>query len=474
MNNPNKANICGFGKMTGGSICCMIFILLFFLFFVQMEFYYCLQFEFNFTLETKSFHFDLPQAILTEFPQFDLKNVEIINRNSPNFPLYRTYLHEREFDQSKQPLVYTGNDFQPDLCISTFVHAAFYEGIDVLYINNGYVGDIQIVGTKEYYIDMYNFTGWYNPYDIQRDNNFKTTKGFRYVLAPISRWIDYFGHWIDDTVCPMLFIEDWIWDLNPVLCIARNNKELVREYLNIIGHGNIEVVNYYKEMIYAEHLFVVKAFGHENPCGHISLPLLREKASNYYGTKGIKPEIYAYANKQNTNRKITNLQTLIDEISKQYSIEFKLIKVNFPNREQFAKTMASVKLLVCPSGSLAFNILFMSEGTGFLTLNSMMIDGPNIKIASDLSIWHVEIINPKMGHYRSPGPTNITRSLIGFKVIKSAVENGKWPENNLFSPYNGEYMRKQMGPKINMTLLLKDVIPGEYELYKKSVDFSSI
>ena len=420
------------------------------------------------------FQFNSPQEEINPIIRsFSLDKLDILTRNNSSQFLYKEFLYYREFDQSRQSLVYVGNDFKSNNVIRAYIHATLYEGLDIYIINNAYIHSWHDIFTQDYIFDFYEDPGMFQPNELKK-KVCNSNSGYKYVLAPLVRWLPIFGHWVTDTVCPLLYVEDWIWDLKPVLALPMVYHDYAREYLNILGHSDIKIVNREREFIYGEVMFVVKGFAHEISTGFHSFPILRDKMVQYYGLQDIKPEIYVYMNKPNLNRRFTNLKELISKIEEENNVKFTELRPNYPDRTTFARHLANAKLLICPGGSIAVNVVFMKENTGFLTLDSMNMEGPNLQYACNLNLWHVEVIHPKMEHFSRPGPANITRGAYAFKVLNYAVNNQKWPQNNLFSPYKLELFKELLKDGINFTLQMDHIVPELYEEYKKTVDFDKI
>ena len=403
-------------------------------------------------------------------PHFNILTAKIKTMKDVN--IYKSYMNHEDFLQERQCLVYTGKDYDDRFYCQAYVAPIFYERVDIMIFNNAFIQGWNILGTEGYLYDLYNYTYIYDPQKIKRSTKCKPIAGYSIVLAPIVRWLPIFAHWITDFICPLLFVDEWIWDLNPVVCLDNVGEELFREYMKIIGHENATLVNRREGFVYAETMYVVKGYAPEIPCGVKSLGILREKLVKYYGLENIKPEYYGFMNKDNNNRKILNLKEIINLIESEYNIAFKELRVNQPNRIDFARYMSSIKLLICPGGSMAYNVIFMKENTGFLTFDAECLDGPDIQISCHLKLWHIEIVHPKVPHFNVPLNANITRTLYSFRVINYAVEHQKWPENNLFSPYNftlfKQYLNNVTINTIPQNLLVIQFTPYLYKIYKDS------
>ena len=416
-------------------------------------------------LET-SFDFSPGNYKIYDFEKYDINHTVL--KTLHDLTPYKTVQYYKDFKQKDQSLVYTGKDYNPWNFNQIYVHAIFYERVDLYIFHNAYIQGWEQLGTKGYYYDMYDFSWVYDPIKARNNNKCNTSVGYKYVIAPIVRWLPIFGHWLTDCVCPLMYIDEWIWDLNPVICLAGVPQEMFREYMKIIGHENAVLVDRKDSFIYAETMFVIKGYAPESDSGARSLPILAEKIAEYYDLKDIKPMNYGYMNKENLNRKFTNMKELITEIENKFNLNFTLLKPNQPDRKTFAKAMASLKILVCPSGSLSFNIVMMKQGTGFLTLDSMCLDGPNIQIACHLKIWHVEVIHPNMIHVFDPKPANITRAIYSFQVLKYAVDNQRWPYNHkLYCPYNFSLFKKYLKDEKNLpqNLRVNDFSKRLYDYY---------
>ena len=412
----------------------------------------CIAFDGNFYRQQQKF---------SQFPHFDLQHSIVVNKSHIDILDHQMFTYKTNLDPEKLPLAYVGQDFKP-LAMQIRVNSYENETVDILHIPHGFVGP-DIFGRGDKLIDFF-ACHVYNPEDSQK-NYLPTTKGVRYAITSVSKYQNVFGHWISDVTCPLLYVPQFIWDLNPVFCITYADASLAREYMNILGHPNIEIEVVQNSLLYAEHLFIAQGVPSIKPCGIHSMPILRQKLADYYELHDIKPENYGYMNKDRSYRRFTNMKALITTLEETKKVKFRALFVNSPDRRSFAKTMASLKLFLVACGSQPMNSLFLKEGTGFLTLNSDLIDGPNLKIATDLHLWHIEVVHPKMGHWGYPGRANVTRVVMCFDILSSAIENQRWPSNNLFSPINLSNFHTKLGVPANLSLTLDDIIEGEYKDY---------
>ena len=318
------------------------------------------------------------------------------------------------------------------------VHTLFVEQINLFEIPNGYAGFGQLICNQTHLIDI--TEAFYNVKTIiDRENQLTKYIGVRYALVPFYRWSNVFGHWITDVMGPLMFVPDWIWNLNPLIVVWCRDFKFVDEFLTAIGHPNLKVATVHEFTVYAEHLFVAHGRALLHSCGARSMALLREKLSSYYKLNEISPNEYGYMNKENRYRRFINMEEIIAKISESKGIHFTSLSVNKPNRESFARSIASLRILVCPCGSIAYNIIYMKPNTGLLSLNGHRIDAPNLKIAAELKIWHIQVVHDRIHHFGGPGNGDINRIEKAFNVVYYAVQNLKWPPNNYFSPINYDY-----------------------------------
>ena len=223
-------------------ICYYNNLILFSLFAICMNLYYVLAFPRLSLINTQnicfldfSIDFTPDNHKIYNIEKYDINNTVLMTGDE--IPIFKIFQNYKNFSQDDQSLVYTGKDYNPWCFNQVYVHAVFYERMNLYLLHNAYIQGYEQLGTKGYYIDMYNCKWYYDPIKAKEKNNCNTSRvGYKYVIAPIARWLPTFGHWITDCICPLMFVDEWIWNLNPVVCLPRNPKELFREYMKILGH----------------------------------------------------------------------------------------------------------------------------------------------------------------------------------------------------------------------------------------------
>ena len=407
----------------------------------------------------------LPQEKFENFPRFEIKKCRQINITDPSYPYCKRVFLDFHIDQDFIPRLYIGNDW-PRSVVSAYLAAFFIEAVNIYYIKNGFVGNDRLIVSDYYnFIDVTNtnvkLQGVYNKYA-----KYNTTHGYRYVLTAITSWGFVFGHMFTDVFGPLIFLDESIWDLKPILCLPTGILEVGRLFLDAMGHTDIECRILNKEIIYAEHLYAVSGYAKHCVSGFYTMPILREYLHKYYNLEKSKPTNYGFVNKRVGRRHFTNLKELIETFQQQYNISFIPIHINQPNRREFAKTVSTLKIWVSSCGSIGFNCVFMKEKTGIFSLSAGSVDIHHFHFTLCIKMWHVSVIHPKMTHYGKSGMANITRCIYSFNVLWYAVENQKWPKNNnLFLPMNETIYREYAGNTPNFNLDLSSVINHLYDIY---------
>ena len=405
------------------------------------------------------------------FPIFNIKNCKQIYFSNPSFPYYKSVFLDHSIDEDFITRVYTGIDWENNV-IPTYAPTYYIEAVNIYYIKHGFVGNSRLIVSE--YNNFFDVTNSSIHLDERRYNDIKkytTTDGYRYVLTAVTDFGHIFAHMFTDVFGPFLFVNESIWDLKPIVCLQSGIPDVVRWLLDATGHTDIEFRILNKEIIYAENLYVVSGYSKICTSGHYTMPILRNHIFKYYHLEQNKPINYGYMNKKKGHRHFKNLGELINILEQNYNISFIHLKINEPNRAEFARTISTLKIFITPCGSIGFNCILMKEKTGTLSLAANYIDMHHYHFTLCLKIWHVSVIHPNMLHYGSSGNLNMTRCLYSFKVLKIAVENQKWPTNyNLFAPINETLYRSISGDPANFNINPQPVIIALYKSYIQNPD----
>ena len=405
------------------------------------------------------------QETFHKFPSFNLSLCKKIAFSDPSFPKFKKYYHERHLNTSTLPLVYAGR-FWSHLTIATYTATYFIEAVNVFYVKNGFVGPHRLIASN--YTNFFDVTNTTINLNRNKLKDVKTTHGYRYVLTAVTDCGHFFAHILTDIFGPLMFLDPKIWDLKPVLVIQSGSAIDMKEYLNIIGYPNIQIIILNNEIIYGENLYVVSGYSQLCTSGFYSLPILQKYMFQYYKLDNIKPDKYGYMNKRPGRRHFTNLNKLIKTIEENYNISFIELKVNEPSRVEFARLFSSLKICVAPGGSIGFNCILMQNGTGTLALSADQMDMHQMHFTVNTHNWHVSVLHPNMHHWYGSGEANITRCMYAYNVLNYAIEHQKWPlGHHLFSPINETAYRESVGIPPDFTLKPIGVINKLYEEYIK-------
>ena len=99
---------------------------------------------------------------------------------------------------------------------------------------------------------------------------------------------------------------------------------------------------------------------------------------------------------------------------------------------KLARTMASIKILVCPGGSFTMNSVYMNEGTGQLILSANWLDVSCSAVGYFCNIWCLSIAHPYSEHFGGSGPADVPKVINNVLRLIYTVENQHYPPVNLF------------------------------------------
>ena len=409
-----------------------------------------------------SFKMGLPQEELSDFPKLNVSDCFKLDYYDNGFPFYTSVYLEHHINQELIPLVDTGTDWSGRVQ-AQYIPTFYIEGVRLFYIKNGFLAMHRtIVSDYNHFIDIANSSVDMNKNKI---NNLNTTKGYRYVITSVSDWGWVFAHMFTDIFGPLIFVDESIWNLKPILILPDGIWDVGRLLLDAMGHSDIELMIVKDEIIYAENLFVAAGYARISPSGHYSIPALKKLIFKYYELEKNKPVNYGFMNKKVGWRHFYNLNDLIKIIEQEHNISFIFLSVNQPKQTEFIKTMSTLRIFVAPCGSIGFNCIYTHDGTGSLSLAAQILDMHQYHFAMDAKTWHVSVIHQYLYHWGWAGNASIPRCVNAFNILKYAVDHQKWPiDHHLFLPIDEQMYRKHGGHPPNFTQKTDDPI---HELYSK-------
>ena len=304
----------------------------------------------------------------------------------------------------------------------------YCEKMNLYYVKQSYVKQVvDVVLNDGKYFMLYSEDPKYEIMKPTKQSIY-ATKCYNYALfVPNIFWYG-FGHWFTDVLSGLMLLPEWVWDLKPVFVIACDIN-LVKFTLTCIGHGDIETVNS-RNYIYAENLFVFTGNEEWHTFGMHSCYLLKQKFHDSLKLNEIEPVHYYYRNKSPGWRHFINLNEIMNLAREQTGLDWKLFSMPYNDRVNFAKEFATIKILVIPCGSIAFNTIYLHDGTGLVTLFADSIDYPQIVFCYFLRIWNIGVVHEQMGHNGKAGYGSVERILESIKRMIYTVEHQHYPANH--------------------------------------------
>ena len=231
----------------------------------------------------------------------------------------------------------------------------------------------------------------------------------------------------------IILMPSWFWELNPTI-LAVSINDYVRYSLELVGLGHINVINTY-DYVYGENVFV--AHGNElwNSMGpHVS-KVIKRKYRAAIGLDKIEPVNYRFINKDNNNRRFTNLNEIIQLAIQKTGKNWSLITTKYTDRVAYAREYASCLVVVTSCGSLAYNCIFMRDGTGLVSLCTGQIDCPQFAFCYYTNIWNIGVMHPSMRLFEHSLPANIDLTLDSIEKMIYIVSHQHFPPDlDMFQP----------------------------------------
>ena len=347
------------------------------------------------------------------------------------------FLENEPYNPVDQPLVdvnLTVENLTTTLCP---ISSIYCEKLNLYYLKNAYVRhplDI-VLSNGDYFMLYVQQTRW----DFMKPTKqyVYASRGYRCVLfAPSIFWYGY-GHWFSDVLAGLILLPQWVWDMNPVFPIVAD-YDLVKFTLTLIGHGDVDIV-YSLGYVYAENLFLISGYEEWHAFGMHSYYVLKQKFHDYLKLNEIKPVNYYFRNKKPGRRHFINLEDIMNLTRQKTGLDWKMFSMSFRQRVEFAKELATIKIIVMPAGSICFNTIYMHDGTGLVTLLADSIDFPQFMFCHCVHVWNIAILHEHMGHSdeNGSGYGNAERIVENIKRMIYTVEHQHYPpDHNLFYASN--------------------------------------
>ena len=426
-------------------------------------FFFCLTFKEGFFLLLTTVFYEKQE----ELPTHSMVTSGIlVHRDQAKLDGFETWFFFASPEERvvKEPLVWLNQ--KPSVVYTPYT-SCYREKVEYYYITNSYFRP-----NKLRRWDIYLENGDYlnlvrNPLygEPKPSKETLTSKyAFRFVATIPFFWPVNWGHCVIDGITGVVNMPEWIWELNPVFVVGANG-DLMREFFKAFSLEHIQVIESV-DLIYGEHIFLCKESYPWNGFGIKSIGLVKKKFFEYYHLERIQPQNYYFLNKEPGKRHFDNLPELISKSCEVTGLDWKEIDMpNFNDRDATVKLFASIKILVCPAGSLAFNSIYMHDETGMLSLMANELDLPQFKVLYGANVWCIAIIHSSMAHLGGSGNANIDECVECLTKLVYTVKNRHYPPNHLYKGLNFEYAKKlyfENGDKWTTVFGANDEIYNEY------------
>ena len=264
------------------------------------------------------------------------------------------------------------------------------------------------------------------------------TDAYKYAFYIPMPYRGAYGHWFTDALAGLVFLPKWVWDTNPVyICLV--DPDRVRFTLSLIDINNVNILST-QDYVFCENLFILTGIEAWHTFGMHTNLILKKKFREKLELDKIEPVNYIFHNKEpGRPRHFTNFDDVVMAAKEATGLEWKTLSTPFSKRVEFAREFASIKILVTPSGSIAFNTIYMKDGMGMISLFADSIDFPQVFFCHTIRIWNIGIIHENIKHFGGPDKGNLEKIIENIKRMLYTIENQHYPPNHgLFDAYNLE------------------------------------
>ena len=295
-----------------------------------------------------------------------------------------------------------------------------------LHIQNAYCTPSKALAIPNYILKIYNV----NSFVKVRD--FKVEYGYKNIIYLYSSWGNIFGHFIHDSLATLLkFPKELIDDSMIMVSFPMN---ICSQYFEIFNISKDKILCEYDKWYYAQNLYL--HYPYENCFGYMSITfpklvkILREKT----GVNNIKGYRYIFSNRpQGASRHVDNFiefYNITKKLYPEYNWEID-VDINYLNFKEIAKTFATFKFLVAPSGSNTVNMLYMNRNytTGICLIHSISADFAIFANVLMAEIWTTGFCNYWEQHHIGVHNCDIYYGITCIKRLIYALQFNRWPNS---------------------------------------------
>lgn len=276
-------------------------------------------------------------------------------------------------------------------------------------------------------------------YDTQQPQNvsrINVVASFSNAVHIRMYWM-VFGHFIHDFLATLVLYPKEVLEL-PNLVILHNYEDpkILQNHLPSLGFGHVKTLFLdYHDLVFVHNLHYIRPEELTHELDALGLPLISERFRKTLNLDKILPTKYNIINRKKSERRhFTNVPELMEGLKTHFpAVQFQQMDLGKTINET-ALLFAETKVLIGSAGSILFNIVFMSIGTGVVCIMADKVDLPNHILCGLLGIYSVGIYHEHINIYEGTGDMNIPEVLDAVRIVLYCVENKHYPKMTGYRP----------------------------------------
>ena len=257
-----------------------------------------------------------------------------------------------------------------------------------------------------------------------------TLCSYKHILFLYSSWGDVFGHWLQDCMPALVCIPQEIINKSMIMVSVKFNTAV--QWLAPFGIDKSRIISDKRYWYFAENLYLYYQLESNHGSTIHSMQKLIRVLRDKFKVNGIKGTKYVFSNKEKFERRsVSNFQDLFNQTIQRFpQYKWELQKWDYNHVSKLALEVASIKVLVSPSGSKCYYSIFMNHdlSCGIMMIMNKYVDYPNFGLGITLNIWQMAITHLNRSHWAKWNPCNISYSLTCIDRVLYAVKHKCWPK----------------------------------------------
>ena len=281
-----------------------------------------------------------------------------------------------------------------------------------------------------YFFDIERYHAWRK--DGLREEKYHSLQCFDKVAVAFGYHIP-FGHFIFDQLAGFINIPSELLDGRTI--IVKFNEYVARTYLNALGLGNHKVVQLTDGWMYANDIVLcVSEYG--MICTFKSVRELRSILRRNLNLTQIIPEKHTFITKEKTKwGRVNNMKELCEWAKQKYS-EYSWVYYEpdiCQNLTEISKIMAATKIYLTSIGSILFNDIFMSPGTGIYCVSGDRSLNEILGHGFILDVWMYTVVSKEIKQWQVSETAGLSLEKFEKTIpyILHAIYKGGWPNDIL-------------------------------------------